>query len=84
ILIELVQKTTIQLLIPIKSLMIVTAVKYSPLWMVFPITIKSTFYLLINQKRLSFVHGGHLLIANYLLDSRMPGNFSKGHVLCVS
>ena len=45
ILIELVLKTIIQPPISIKLLMIVMAVKCSPLWMVFPVTIKSTYSL---------------------------------------
>ena len=43
-------------------------VKFSPLWMAFPVIIKLTFYLQINQKRHSSVHEGHFLIASYLLD----------------
>jgi hypothetical protein len=47
----------------------------------FSAIIKSIFYLPINQKRHSFVHGGHLLIANYLLGLRMPEQLFNG--LCL-
>ncbi|RRA25363.1 hypothetical protein C3O71_22620 [Cronobacter sakazakii] len=49
--------------------------------MVFLVAIKLTYSLLINQKRLSFAHGGHFLIANYLMGLIIPEKLFKEQCL---
>ena len=53
-------------------------------WMDFLDIITSTCSLLINQKQILYVLGGHFLIANHLRIKKYWCNFSKGYVLCFS